>query len=45
MPSYVMSCMIGYTQKVEKTLFLHFKHEVAYSGLVYAFGKDEILLF
>ena len=44
-PSYVMPYMTGYTEEIEKALFLHFKHEVAYSGLVYAFGKDEMYWF
>lgn len=40
-PCFVMPYMTGYTEEVEKALFLHFKYEVPFDGLVYVFGKDE----
>jgi hypothetical protein len=40
-PCFVMPYMTGYTAEVEKALFLHFKYEVPFDGLVYVFGKDE----
>jgi len=39
-PSFVMPYMTGYVEDVEKALFLHFKYEVPFDGLVYVFGKD-----
>jgi len=39
-PSFVMPYMTGYTADVEKALYLHFKYEVPFDGLVYVFGKD-----
>jgi len=44
-PSFVMPYMTGYTEEIEKALFLHFKHEVAFSGLTYVFGRDEMYWF
>ncbi len=44
-PSFVMPYMTGYTAEVEKVLFLHFKHEVAFSGLTYVFGRDDMYWF
>ena len=44
-PSFVMPYMTGYTEEVEKALYLYFKQGVAFSGLVYAFGKDEMYWF
>jgi hypothetical protein len=40
-PCFVMPYMSGYTAEVEKALFLHFKYEVPFDGLVYVFGRDE----
>jgi hypothetical protein len=40
-PCFVMPYMTGTTAEVEKALFLHFKYEVPFDGLVYVFGKDE----
>jgi hypothetical protein len=40
-PCFVMPYMTGYIAEVEKALFLHFKYEMPFDGLVYAFGKDE----
>lgn len=40
-PCFVMPYMTGYTAEIEKALFLHFKYEVPFDGLVYVFGKDE----
>jgi hypothetical protein len=40
-PCFVMPYLTGYTAEVEKALFLHFKYEVPFDGLVYVFGKDE----
>ena len=44
-PSYVMPYMTGYTKEVEKALYLYFKCEVAFSGLVHVFGRDEMYWF
>jgi hypothetical protein len=40
-PCFVMPYLTGYVTEVEKALFLHFKYEVPFDGLVYVFGKDE----
>ena len=40
LPCFVMPYMTGYTDDVEKAMFLHFKYEVPFDGLVYIFGKD-----
>jgi len=39
-PSFVMPYMTGYCKDVEKALYLHFKYEVPFDGLVYVFGKN-----
>ena len=39
-PSFVMPYMTGYVKDIEKALYLHFKYEVPFDGLVYVFGKD-----
>ena len=39
-PSFVMPYMTGYSKDVEKAMYLHFKYEVPFDGLVYAFGKN-----
>ena len=44
-PSFVMPYMTGYTEEVEKALYLYFKHGVAFSGLTYAFGRDDMYWF
>ncbi len=36
-----MPYMVGYTEDVEKSLFLHEKFSVPYWGLTYAFGHDD----
>ena len=40
LPCFVMPYMTGYTEDVEKALFLHFNYEVPFDGLVYVFGRD-----
>ena len=40
-PSFVMPYMTGYSKDVEKAMYLHFKYEVPFDGLVYVFGKNE----
>lgn len=44
-PSFVMPYMTAYTEEVEKALFLHLKHEVAFSGLTYVFGRNDMYWF
>ncbi len=38
-PSFVMPYMVGYTEDVEKALFLHEKFGVPFWGLTYVFGR------
>lgn len=40
-PSFVMPYMVGYTEDIEKPLFLHEKFGVPYWALTYAFGHDD----
>ena len=40
-PSFIMPCLIAYTDDVDKALMLR-KHDVPYSTLVYVFGRDEM---
>jgi hypothetical protein len=40
-PSFVMPYMVGYTEDVEKGLFLHEKFGVPYWGLTYVFGHND----
>ncbi len=40
-PSFVMPYMVGYTEDVEKALFLHEKFGVPYWGLTYVFDQDD----
>jgi hypothetical protein len=40
-PSFVMPYMVGYTEDVEKALFLHEKFGVPFWGLTYVFAHDD----
>ena len=40
-PSFVMPYMVGYTEDVEKALFLHEKFGVPFWGLTYVFGHND----
>ena len=41
-PCFVMPYMTGYVDEVEKALFLHEKFGVAFWGLTYVFGRNEM---
>jgi hypothetical protein len=41
-PSFVLPYMTGYVDEVEKALFLHEKFEVAFWGLTYVFGRNDM---
>lgn len=41
-PCYVLPYMRGYVEEVEKAMYLHFKYNVPFDGLVYAYGKNEM---
>lgn len=41
-PSFVLPYMTGYTDEVEKALFLHQKFGVPYWGLSYTFGRNDM---
>jgi hypothetical protein len=41
-PSFVLPYMAGYTEDVEKALFLRGKFGVAYWGLTYVFGQNDM---
>ena len=41
-PSFVLPYMVGYTDDVEKALFLHGKFGVPFWGLTYVFGRDDM---
>lgn len=41
-PVFVLPYMTGYTDEVEKALFLHEKFGVPFWGLTYAFGRNEM---
>ncbi len=40
-PSFIMPYMVGYTEDVEKALFLHEKFGVPFWGLTYVFDHDD----
>lgn len=41
-PAFVLPYMTGYTDEVEKALFLRGKFGVSYSGLTYVFGHNDL---
>jgi len=41
-PTFVLPYMTGYTDEVEKALFLHEKFGVPFWGLTYAFGRNDM---
>ncbi len=41
-PCFVLPYMTGYTDEVEKALFLHEKFGVAFWGLTYVFGRNDM---
>jgi hypothetical protein len=41
-PSFVLPYMVGYTDDVEKALFLRSKFGVPYWGLTYVFGRNDL---
>ena len=41
-PSFVMPYMTGYTDNIEKALFLHNKFGVSFWGLTYVFGRNDM---
>ena len=41
-PSFVLPYMVGYTEDVEKALFLHAKFGVPFWGLTYIFGHNDL---